>query len=196
MHFFESFIPLFVTIDPIGLLPVFLSLTASLHGVRRRAVTYEAVFSAVVIAVSFMFLGKLIFHFLGITVADFQIAGGAILLVFAMIDLLIPGKPAVPEESSLGLFPLAMPLIVGPATLTTTLVLANRDGYWLTSASLILNFTLLLFVLLAATKVAKLVGLNALRAFSKVVMVLLAAIAVNLIRTGMLEAWIQMQGRR
>ena len=110
-----------------------------------------------------------------------------------MIDLLIPGKPAVPEESTLGLFPLAMPLIAGPATLTTALVLANRDGYLLTGICLTLNFAVLLIVLLTATQVARLVGLSALRAFSKVVMVLLAAIAVNLIRTGILNVIVEMR---
>jgi multiple antibiotic resistance protein len=193
MHFLETFIPLFVAIDPLGLLPVFLSLTATLQLPRRRAVTYEAAISALTISLTFMFLGNLIFRFLSISVADFQIAGGAILLVFAMIDLLIPGKPAVPEESTLGLFPLAMPLIAGPATLTTALVLANRDGYLLTGICLTLNFAVLLIVLLTATQVARLVGLSALRAFSKVVMVLLAAIAVNLIRTGILNVIVVMR---
>ncbi len=187
MRFLQTLIPLFVSIDPIGLLPVFLSLTVEFHGTRRRALTFEAVFFALAICLGFMFLGNLIFGFLSITVPDLQIAGGAILMVFAMIDLLTRGKPSVSEETSSGLFPLVMPLIAGPATLTTTLLLANRDGYLFTSISLGLNFGILLAVLLSATHITRLIGLNALRAFSKVVMVLLSAIAVNLIRTGIAE---------
>ena len=69
MHFLETFIPLFVAIDPLGLLPVFLSLTATLQLPRRRAVTYEAAISALTISLTFMFLGNLIFRFLSISVA-------------------------------------------------------------------------------------------------------------------------------
>jgi multiple antibiotic resistance protein len=192
----ETFIKLFVTIDPIGLLPVFLALTSTMSATRRREVTFEGVSFALVIAVVFMILGNAVFKFIGITEADFRIAGGAILLVLAMIDLLIPGKPAVDENASVGLFPLAMPLIAGPATLTTTLVLANSKsyGYGFTSASLALNFALLLAVLLSANWIIKLIGLNALRGLSKLVMVLLAALAVNLIRTGVAQAIIEMRG--
>jgi multiple antibiotic resistance protein len=193
----ETFIKLFLTIDPIGLLPVFLALTSSMSPARRREVTFEAVSFALVIAVGFMILGNAVFTFIGITEADFRIAGGAILLVLAMIDLLIPGKPAVDEEATVGLFPLAMPLIAGPATLTTTLVLANSDnyGYGFTAASLAINFALLLTVLLSANWIIKLIGLNALRGMSKLVMVLLAALAVNLIRMGIGQAIVEMRAR-
>jgi multiple antibiotic resistance protein len=113
--------------------------------------------------------------------------------VLAIIDLLIPGKPAVDEHEAIGIFPLAMPLIAGPATLTTTLVLAghNSYGYAITAIALILNFSILLVALLSAPRLARLVGGNAMRALSKLVMVLLAAIAVNLIRTGIVQAWIE-----
>ncbi len=191
----EAFIKLFVTIDPIGVVPVFLALTAGISVERRREVTYEAVTFALLIAVGFMVLGNAIFRFIGITEADFRIAGGAILLVLAMIDLLIPGKPAVEEQATVGLFPLAVPLIAGPATLTTTLVLAKSAdyGYGYTSASLALNFALLLTVMLSANFIAKFIGLNALRGVSKLVMVMLAALAVNLIRMGVAQALHEMR---
>jgi multiple antibiotic resistance protein len=186
-----SFIPLFVSIDAFGLVPVFLSLTAGMSDKLRRQVTFEAVFFALAICLGFMFLGNAMFKALGITQADFRIAGGILLLVLAIIDLLIRGKPAVDENQGIGIFPLAMPLIAGPATLTTTLVLAGKGdhGYSYTSLSLVLNLTIVILALLYSSKLAKLVGPNAMRAVSKLVMVLLAAIAVNLIRTGIVEAW-------
>jgi multiple antibiotic resistance protein len=189
-----SFIKLFVTIDPLGTLPVFLALTTGMGADRRRQVTYEAVIFALLIAVCFMFLGNAIFHFIGITETDFLIAGGFILFLLAMIDLLIPGKPAVVEQATVGLFPLAMPLIAGPATITSTLVLAkSKDyGYGYTAASLILNFSLLLIVLLSANTWIRLLGLPALRGISKLVMVLLAALAINMIRTGIGQAFMEM----
>lgn len=197
MHIFlESFIRLFVAIDPLGLLPVFLAITEGMSLARRREVTFEAVSFALVICVGFMILGNSIFQFLRITEADFRIAGGLILLVLAMIDLLIPGKPAVSEQATVGLFPLAMPLIAGPAALTTTLILAHGEdyGYGFTSVNLAINFALLLAILLAANWITRLLGINALRALSKLVMVLLAALAVNLIRMGIAQAVLEMKG--
>ena len=181
------FIPLFVSIDAVGLIPVFLSLTSTMTVVRRREVTFEAVSVGLLVCIGFMLLGHAVFRFLGITEADFRIAGGVILLVLSVINLLIPGKPAVDEHDGVGVFPLAMPLIVGPATLTATLVLANRAGYALTSLSLAINFAILLAALLAATQLSQLIGKSAMRAMSKIVVLMLAAIAVNLVRTGIAD---------
>lgn len=197
--FFESFIPLFVAIDPFGMVPIFLAVTAEMTATQRRRISFEAVGAATVIALGFMFLGHAIFRFLYITEDDFRIAGGILLLVLAIMDLLIPGKPAVIEPQIVGIVPLAMPLIAGPATLTTVLVLASNEqhtrtyGYTMTTLSLVVNFALLLAVMLAAGRIGKIVGLNALRALSKLVMVLLAAIAVNFIRTGITNLIVQAQ---
>jgi multiple antibiotic resistance protein len=192
--FLPYFIPLFVAMDPVGLLPVFLSLTHGMDDRRRRAVTYEALSTALMVSLGFMFLGKAVFRFLSITAADFRIAGGVLLLVLAVIDLLTPGKPAVEDRSSPGVFPLAMPLIAGPATLTTVLILADR-GPTQTAIALAANLLIVLVGLLSAARLVRVVGTNALSAFSKVVMLLLAAIAVNLIRTGVAEAWGEMATR-
>jgi multiple antibiotic resistance protein len=188
-----AFIPLFVSIDAFGLVPLFLALTGNMTEDRLRRVTFEAVFFGLTICLGFMFLGNIVFHSLGITQADFRIAGGILLLVLAVIDLLIRGKPAVDEDQAIGIFPLAMPLIAGPATLTTTLVLAERHphGYVITSISLAINFAILMVVLLGARRLSRLIGTSALRALSKLFMVLLAAIAVNLIRTGISQAWLE-----
>ena len=186
--FLSTFIPLFVAIDPFGMVPIFLAVTDGIPDPRRRRVCFEAVAAAFVICLLFMFLGERLFGFLGIRDYDFRIAGGALLLVLAIYDLLVPGKPAVHERETVGIVPLAMPLIAGPATLTTTLVLTGRSGYSATAMGLSINFLLLLFALVSASWIARLIGVNTLRALSKLVMVLLAAIAVNLIRVGVTEA--------
>ncbi len=185
-RFFEVFIPLFVSIDAFGLLPVFLGITGGLSEQQRKKVAIQAVFVATLVSFAFMFLGQQIFFFLSITENDFRIAGGLLLLVLAMLDLFQSERPTVGEPEMVGIVPLAMPLIAGPATLTTALVLSARAeyGYALTGVSLVANFAILLGVLLASATIRRLVGLNALRAFSKLVMVLLAAIAVNFIRSG------------
>ena len=184
MPFLETFIPLFVSIDAFGLVPLFLSFTGQMTPARRRTVSFEAVLWATVICLAFMFLGAAVFRLLGISTDDFMIAGGLILLVLAVVDLITPGKPAVNADEMVGVVPLAMPLIAGPATLTNLLVLAARHGHAITALSLAVNFALLLATLLLADRIARAVGMNTLKAFSKLVMVLLAAIAINLIRRG------------
>lgn len=185
--FLEVFIPLFVAIDALGLVPLFLGLTANFSDQQRRRITFQAVAAAAIIAFLFMFLGRAIFSFIGISSADFKVAGGIILLVLAVLDLLIVGKPAVHEAEMIGTVPLAMPLIVGPATLTTILVLASRDGYLWTSVGLAVNLLLLLALLLGSQWIGRRVGIHVLNAFSKLVMVLLAAVAVRFIHAGVAE---------
>jgi multiple antibiotic resistance protein len=192
MHFLEYFIPLFVAIDPLGLAPLFVGVTGHLSPAQKRNVIFEAAGAAFIICLGFMFLGRVIFHYLGITEADFRIAGGILLLVLAVMDLLRPGKPAVEQSEMIGIVPLATPLIAGPAALTTVLVLASRNGghpfsYAMTSLSLALNLVLLIIILLASSRLSGRLSLNAMLAFSKLVMVLLAAIAVNFIRVGVME---------
>jgi len=184
--FLEVFIPLFVAVDAFGLVPLFLAVTGSMSESQRRRVTFQAVGTALIISVVFMFTGREIFRFLSITENDFRIAGGILLLVLAVLDLVGTGKPAVHEPEIVGIVPLAMPLIAGPAVLTTVLIFASREnyGYTWTLAGLLVNMLILLATMLGAQRISRFVGDNALRAFSKLVMVLLAAIAVNLIRTG------------
>ena len=85
-----SFIPLFVAVDAIGNIPIFLSLVEGSTKTHRRRIVFDAVFTATLVAVIFMFIGTWVFSLLGITIPDFQIAGGALLFVIA-VRLLLPG---------------------------------------------------------------------------------------------------------
>jgi multiple antibiotic resistance protein len=186
--FLLVFIPLLVAIDPLGLVPLFLSVTEGMTPERRRRTSFEAVAASLIICLGFMFLGSATFDFLGIADYDFRIAGGVLLLVLAIHDLLHRGKAAVEASETVGIVPLAMPLIAGPATLTTILVLAARYGPGPTALSLAVNMAILLAMLVYAPVIARVAGRYALSALSKLVMVLLAAIAVNFIRVGIAEA--------
>jgi multiple antibiotic resistance protein len=186
--FFQTFIPLFVAIDPIGLVPLFLGVTGSLTAARRRRVSFEAVAAATFISIGFMFLGEALFDFLQIRDYDFMIGGGVILLVLAVMDLVITGKPAVAENDMVGVVPLAMPMAAGPATLTTILVLRGRYGAPMTALALAANFAILLVALLLSDQIARILRPSAMRAISKLVMILLASIAVFFIRTGIERA--------
>lgn len=186
--FFEILIPLLVAIDPLGLIPLLIGFTASMEERRRRRIILEAVSVGFLITLGFMFLGHATFRFLGISEHDFRIAGGLLLLVLAVLDLVQTGKSGggAGAEQLDGIVPLAMPLIAGPATLTTVLVFATnpRYGYGLTMLAVVVAFGVLHGAMLASGWIARRLGRGALRALSKLVMVLLAAIAVNFIRTG------------
>lgn len=185
-HFLEVFIPLFVTIDVIGLIPVFLAVTPEMEEKQRRTVAVEGVISAGIISLGFMFVGNQLFAFLGIQPAHFMIAGGVILLVLAVLDIVLLEKPAMDPAQVRGAVPLGMPLIAGPGTLSTVLLLASnpRYGYAWTALSLSVNLAILLVGLILASRIGRLVGINVMRALSKLIMVLLAAIAVSFVAQG------------
>ena len=86
--FLIAFIPIFVAIDAVGMVAIFIGLGANVEKKRRNQESLLGIGTAFAISIGFMFLGKLIFKALGITVADFQVAGGLLLLVFAVRDLL------------------------------------------------------------------------------------------------------------
>src|SRR5437016_5088092 len=182
--FFLAFIPVFVAIDPIGLVAIFMGLGTSASRERRKRQAFVGIFTALCVAVSFIFLGKIIFAALGITVADFQVAGGLILLGLAGRELLglVPHDRGGCDE--FGVVPLGMPLIAGPALLTALLILVDTVGLLFTLLSLVLNLVLVAIAFWNADWVTRLMGRQGLRGISKIVALLLAAIAVSLIRRG------------
>jgi len=179
-----ALIPLFVALDPIGIVPTFLGMVSGIEPTRRRRIMHEAVWTAAIVAVGFMFLGKLIFAALGITVGDFKVAGGLILLALASRDLLRSGSGPTPLSDDFGVVPLGLPLIAGPATLTTLLILMDSVGIGLTLASLAINLCLVSLALHFSERLAQRVGMTGLNAISKIVSLLLAAIAGHMIRQG------------
>lgn len=184
--FLIAFIPIFVAIDAVGMVAIFIGMGANIDPKRRQQEALLGILTALAISVGFMFLGKLIFQALGITVADFQVAGGLILLVFAVRDLLeLGGEKGITTEA-FGIVPLGMPLIAGPALLTALLVLIDTVGALYTLLSLLLNLFIVAIVFRYADLLTKWMGKQGIRGLSKLVSLLLAAIAVSLIRRGWL----------
>ena len=186
--FLVTFIPLFVALDPLGLVPIYLGMAQGVPRERRHLVIYEAVGTALLITIGFLFLGKIIFQSLHITVSDFQIAGGLILFGLAAQDILFSDQRNNEARSDFGVVPLGMPLLAGPAMLTAILALADTSGLAMTLAALLVNLVLVLITLRMASWLERLLGLRTMRAFSKIVALLLAAIAVNLVRRGLQHA--------
>ncbi len=185
-----SFIPIFVAINIFGVLPIFLSLTAEMTTAEKRKNIIESLITATTIAIIFMLVGKLIFLIMGITVVDFKIGGGILLLILS-VNLLLPGVAATREKQyhDGGIFPIGTPLITGPAVLTTTLVLIDSFGLFPTFVSLVLNMFISWIVLINSNLISRAIGLNGMRAFSKVGDIFLTAIAIMMIRSGIQEAY-------
>src|SRR5436305_12185679 len=182
--FFVAFIPVFVAIDPIGLVALFIGLGPSASPQQRRHQAFLGIFTGLGVAIGFFFLGKIIFSALGITVADFQIAGGLILLILATRELVTFGPQDRGGADEFGIVPLGMPLIAGPALLTALLILVDTVGVVFTLVSLVVNLAIVAVALCNADRFSRWMGKQGLRGISKIIALLLAAIAVSLIRRG------------
>jgi multiple antibiotic resistance protein len=182
--FLLAFIPLFVAIDVFGVIPLFLALTEGMDPRQKRTLTWEATLTAFVISVAFLIAGKMLFSFLGITESDFRVGGGVVLLVLAVYDLLFSKEKKREVGDSAGVVPIGIPLIMGPAALTTIIILVDAYGYFLTITSLLANLVIVLVVFLQATRVAQVMGNAGSRAVAKVAALFLAGIAVMMIRSG------------
>jgi len=173
-----------------GTLPLFIGLTQSLPEKVKRRLTVQAVFTAFTIAVVVMIAGKNIFAFLGITISDFRIAGGLILLLLAIRDLTTSDvdeskKPADP--TSIGIVPIGIPLIIGPGSMTTILISEEAHGWLMTTLALMLNLLIAFLLFYFSGTVERLIGPNGAKAIAKIASLLLAAIAVMMIRVGIFD---------
>ena len=184
--FLQAFIPLFVAIDPIGLAAIFLGLGQNIAAERRQKIADQAVWTGGLVALGFLLLGKSIFAALGMSVGDFQIAGGLILFILAAKDLVQSAAESEKLPEDFGVVPLGMPLIAGPASITTLLVLAQNQaiGLVVTLVALAVNLFLVVLALHYSEWLGRKVGATGMRAISKIIAMLLAAIAVNMIRQG------------
>lgn len=185
--FFLAFIPLFVAVDAIGLLPIFVSLTQGMKQKDLKTLLTQSIVTASLLAIGFIFLGKSVFGLLGITIGDFMVAGGVILFAIALSDLLQPGKRRRMPVDELGAVPLGTPLIVGPAVLTTSLMSVDANGLFVTLLAVLANILLAGYIFSRAGIIIKLLGQSGTRALSKVMALLLAAIAVMMIRRGLMQ---------
>lgn len=182
-----AFIPIFVAVDAIGVLPIFISFTDGFTRRKRTQVIFQSVITAVCLAAGFIFLGRAVFRLLKITVGDFMVAGGIILFCIAIMDIINPTKKRRIPSSELGIVPLGTPLIVGPAVLTTSLIILEEYGLIATLIAVLGNVILAGLIFLSSPVLIKVLGVSGSRALSKVTSLLLAAIAVMMVRKGILQ---------
>jgi multiple antibiotic resistance protein len=179
-----SFIPLFIAVDAIGVMPMFVGLTTELEQKAKTRIILQSMLTAACLAIGFVLGGKLLFRWLGITIGDFMIAGGAILFSLAIIDLVNPTKKRRAPEQDLGVVPLGTPLIAGPAVLTTSMLIVSEYGLIATMVSLLGNIVVAGLILRGSILLTRVLGAAGSKALSKITSLLLAAIAVMLVRKG------------
>lgn len=193
--FIAAFLPLFVAINIPGILPLYIGMSESLEARARRSLLIRALTVAAVVAVLMLFAGEIIFRTLGISVNDLRVGGGLILLVLAITDLVFGDMKKrrsgeqdddVGEDQELAVVPLGIPLIIGPAAITTILVTQGQFGYILTLGSVLTNMLLVFAVFTAGPRLISKAGPSFSKALAKIASLFLAAIAVAMIRAGIM----------
>jgi multiple antibiotic resistance protein len=195
--FIQSFVVYFVVVDPLGNGPIFLSLTQSQNTKEKIQTSIEAVSIATIILISFSLIGKFILSYLSISLASFRIAGGLILFIIAL-EMLFNKRQERKEQianevkDKVSIFPLAIPILSGPAAITSIIVIMSDIGdnivYQLVSiASLIsvMLITLVLFIIIS--KSGDFINKKIVNVFSRVIAIILAALSVQYIIDGLLE---------
>ena len=195
-HILEHFIGFWVVIDPIGTLPVFISVTKSLTLEQRKNTAIKAVAFATLILVFFLGVGQVLLEALEIPLISFQIAGGIILFLFALTMIFGNSKPQQEEKLEVedgvdcAVFPLAMPSIASPGAMLAAVVLTDNHrfewSYQLVTASAMLMVLLVtLLLLLSASWILRIIGNSGAGIISRVMGLILATVATEHVLSGL-----------
>lgn len=183
--FVMTFIPLFIVIDAFGDLPFLISAGQDMDRRQKRKMVHYAVLTATVVGLIFLFLGQFILNVMNIEVPEFAIAGGIILLVLSIRYMITGHMVTAVKEEMVAVVPIGTPLTVGPATITTLLLLAGQFHLYMVLISFALNMLLTWIIFLLSQKIAGFMGQGGLTAISRVFSLLLAAIAVSMVIGGL-----------
>jgi multiple antibiotic resistance protein len=186
--FVFTFVPLFIVIDAFGNLPFVISATEGLETRRRRKMINIAIVTAAIVGLIFLFLGQLILNAMDISFGSFAIAGGLILLVLS-IRYMISGQMIEAgreeEREFVAVVPIGTPLTVGPATITTLLILVKQYPLYMVLVSFALNMFIAWIICMLGQRIIGFLGLGGVKAVSRVFSLLLAAIAVSMVIRGL-----------
>ncbi len=197
--FVSSLITFFVVIDPPGCAPIYAGLSAGASAAHKRAMAVRAVFVAACILLVFAVFGEALLHGLGINLASFRIAGGIMLFLIAL-EMVFERRTqrredraakvaTTPDVEDVSIFPMAMPMIAGPGSIATVMLLGARhpglQAHLVVLAAMATILLLTLVALLAAGPLMKLLGARIEAVITRVLGVLLAALAVQFVMDGL-----------
>lgn len=191
-----SFVTLFVIIDPIGLTPIFLALTQGATARERRSIALRAALTAMFILALFAAFGEAVLGFAGISMAAFRVAGGVLLFLTAL-DMLFErrtkrrenqGEEATEVEDP-SIFPMSIPLIAGPGSIATVILLAGQkpglEGFGLVMCVVIAVLLLMLAMFLASGLFERALGKTGINVVTRLLGMLLAALSVQFVLDGL-----------
>ena len=183
--FVLTFLPLFIVVDVLGNVPIIISLSDGLTPKQRNSVINIGVATATVVGLIFLFFGKWILNVMGISQGAFTIAGGLILLIFSLRYLTVGRWMDIIKEEMIAVVPIGTPLIVGPATITTLLLLSTQYSLYVILIALAVNLILSWVAFMLANRISGFLGKGGLSAVSQIFNLLLVAIAVSMIIRGL-----------
>ena len=183
--FILTFVPLFIVIDALGNLPFVISLSEGMSKPERRKMVHVATITAVIVGLAFLFFGQFILNVMGISVGSFAIAGGLILLVLSIKYMMTGRLVEATKEEMVAVVPIGTPLLSGPATITTLLLLVRQFPLYMVLLSFVMNLLIAWILFLLSNQIVRFMGQGGLKAVSNVFNLLLAAIAVTMIIRGL-----------
>ncbi|MFP3880669.1 MAG: MarC family protein [Dehalococcoidia bacterium] len=184
-YFILTFVPLFIVIDALGILPFVISMSEEMSKRERRKMIHVATITATIVGLVFLFFGQFILRVMNISVGSFAIAGGVILLVLSIKHMTTGRMVEIIKEEMVAVVPIGTPLTVGPATIATLLLLATQFPLYMVLVSFALNMLIAWAIFIAGGQIASFLGQGGLKAISKVFSLLLAAIAVTMMLHGL-----------
>ncbi len=183
-----AFITFFTVIDPIGTIPVFIAVTASANATEKRKMAFTAALTAAGVLLFFIVLGELILSAIDIPLATFQIAGGIVLFLFALTMIFGDSKPEeemshIDQKDNKAIFPLAMPSLASPGAILAAILLTENSKYSLAEQSLTAMMMLLVIfiawaLMAMSTYIFKYIGNSGAAIISRVMGLILSAVAV------------------
>jgi multiple antibiotic resistance protein len=192
----SEFVTLFLVINPFGVLPVFLSVAGTLDPPTQRKLALSAVLISLAVLVFFVFAGALLLEQMGISIRAFQISGGILLFVVALEmirgEAYTPAQVAKQGSMALAVYPLAIPKIAGPGAMLTVVLLTDDDrfnpvGQMLTVGLLAGVLAITFLILLVAGPISRLIGTAGVSVISRIMGMLLAALAVSMVLSALGE---------
>ncbi|MCM8818327.1 MAG: MarC family protein [Candidatus Omnitrophica bacterium] len=181
--FIASLLSLFITLDPIGTIPFYISFTSKLKKEKKSRTLLISIFICFIISLLFLYFGEILFKYLKISFSDFLIASGIILLIFSITEF-IGATQFKKEQEDIAIVPLAIPLLAGPAYLTTILISKNFYGTEITLLSIFLNMIFAYLILFYSQKISNAIGMVGMKGIIKIITLFLAALGVKFIKEG------------
>ncbi|HEY3266837.1 MAG TPA: MarC family protein [Armatimonadota bacterium] len=190
-HFFaglaQATMALFIILDPVGLLPVVAALTTGMERNARQRMLYTSAFVAWGLLLVLTFTAKAVFKLYAIQMADFKIAGGVILFLVALHTIDQRHWDEGFSGRDAGIVPIACPLLIGPGAIAISLITLDQYGFPITALSVTVAFLLIFLIFRFTESLFRLLGETGAGVVARLAGMLLAAIAVQFIRVGMLD---------